>query len=212
MAFLYTLQIKCFGKMEKFLKNKKKIIVILFVLLLVVMVYFFKNPLNAKQNEPTQVAMTKSTENNINPASNDEIFEFGYIDEVNMEELLKYNVPVLIDFGADYCQPCKDFDVTLKKIKELYGKEIIIKKVDIEEHPDLAEEYGAYLIPMQLYFYADGKPYVPSKNLSLNMELIANDDNEHILTKHFGGSSYGKMMLILNELGAETPADEDTFD
>src|ERR1051326_1087586 len=57
------------------------------------------------------------------------------------QEVLKSEVPVLVDFWAEWCGPCKMIAPHLDRIAEDYGDKIRIRKVDIEEERGLAEKY-----------------------------------------------------------------------
>lgn len=81
------------------------------------------------------------------------------INEKNFEEgVVKKSskIPVLVDFYADWCFPCKVLSSTLEKIaKELEGK-IIIAKVNVDEATTLAEKYQIMSIP-NVKLFKNGK-------------------------------------------------------
>ena len=72
------------------------------------------------------------------------------------QEVLKSDVPVLVDFWAEWCGPCKMIAPHLDRIAEDYGGKIKIRKVDIDEERDLAEKYRVESIPT-LMFFKEGK-------------------------------------------------------
>jgi thioredoxin 1 len=72
------------------------------------------------------------------------------------QEVLKSSTPVLVDFWAEWCGPCKIIAPHLDKIAEDYGDQIKIRKVDIEEERGLAEKYRVESIPT-LMFFKEGK-------------------------------------------------------
>lgn len=72
------------------------------------------------------------------------------------QEVLKSEVPVLVDFWAEWCGPCKMIAPHLEKIAEDYSGRAKVVKVDIDEERALAEKYRVESIPT-LMFFKDGK-------------------------------------------------------
>jgi len=67
------------------------------------------------------------------------------------EEVIKSNIPVVVDFWAEWCGPCKNMLVLLEEIEKKYDN-IKIVKVDIEKDQILAAEHGLKSIPTVLVF------------------------------------------------------------
>lgn len=63
------------------------------------------------------------------------------------EEVLKSNKPVLIDFYADWCGPCRMMSPIIDQIAEEMPDEIKVGKVNVDENQELAMEYGIMSIP-----------------------------------------------------------------
>jgi thioredoxin 1 len=69
----------------------------------------------------------------------------------NFEEVvLKSNKPVLVDFWASWCSPCKMLLPTLDKLSEEVGDDVLIVKVNVDDNVGLAKDYGVRSIPTLL--------------------------------------------------------------
>ena len=67
------------------------------------------------------------------------------------------NIPVVIDFWAEWCGPCKMIAPTLEKISQEYTGKILGGKVDIDDNQELAEQYHVRSIPTLMVFIG-GEP------------------------------------------------------
>lgn len=68
------------------------------------------------------------------------------------KEIINSERPVLIDFFAAWCQPCKIQSSVLNSVKENVGEKARIVKVDIQNYPQIAAEYGVRSVPTLLIF------------------------------------------------------------
>lgn len=68
------------------------------------------------------------------------------------KELIASERPVLIDFFATWCQPCKVQSSVLNSVKENVGETARIVKIDIDAYPAIAAEYGVRSVPSLLVF------------------------------------------------------------
>lgn len=121
---------------------------------------------------------------------------------IDLDALKAYGLPIIIDFGADYCAPCREFYPVLETINaEMQGK-AIIKFVDTEKYSDIASAYPLQVIPTQVFFNSDGTPYVPSDSIDIDFTMYSSKDtNEHIYTVHEGGLTVEQMRAILEDMG-----------
>lgn len=69
----------------------------------------------------------------------------------NIEELMATGKPVVIDFSATWCGPCKRIAPLIDTLAEKYADRAIIGKTDIEEEEDLAMKYGIRNVPTVLF-------------------------------------------------------------
>ncbi|RKM57948.1 thioredoxin [Butyrivibrio sp. CB08] len=73
--------------------------------------------------------------------------------EANFEaEVLNSDIPVLVDFYADWCGPCKMMMPTVEKMAETYDGKIKVGKINADDNGDLAAKYGIMSIPSFLIF------------------------------------------------------------
>ncbi len=75
------------------------------------------------------------------------------IDTANFEsDVLQSETPVVVDFWAEWCGPCKMIAPSLEEISEEMGDKVKIAKVNMDENPDIAAKYGVRSIPTLLMF------------------------------------------------------------
>lgn len=77
-------------------------------------------------------------------------------DEAFEKTVLESSLPVVVDFWAPWCGPCKMVAPILDKIADEYSGELIVAKVNTDENPEWAMKYGVQGIPTMLLIY-DGK-------------------------------------------------------
>ena len=67
-------------------------------------------------------------------------------------EVLKSNEPVVVDFWAEWCGPCKMIGPALEEIAGLLGDKVKIVKLNVDENPATAQKYGIMSIPTLMLF------------------------------------------------------------
>ncbi|MFV0624781.1 thioredoxin TrxA [Sphingomonas sp. ac-8] len=72
-------------------------------------------------------------------------------------DVLDADKPVLVDFWAEWCGPCKMIGPSLEEISDELGEEVTIAKLNIDENPDAPGKYGVRGIPTMILF-KNGQP------------------------------------------------------
>ena len=76
-----------------------------------------------------------------------------HVTESNFEEeVVNSDVPVLVDFWAEWCGPCKMIAPILDEIAKEYGEKLKICKIDVDSNPEIAPKFGIRGIPTLIMF------------------------------------------------------------
>ena len=73
-------------------------------------------------------------------------------DDTFDQEVIKSDIPVLVDFWADWCAPCKMIAPIVEELAEEYDGKVKFAKLDIDSNPKVATTYGIRSIPTLLIF------------------------------------------------------------
>lgn len=67
-------------------------------------------------------------------------------------DVLSADKPVLLEFGAVWCGPCKMLEPVLEEIAEEKGESVLVAKVDVDHHPEIAGNYNVLSVPTTILF------------------------------------------------------------
>ena len=88
------------------------------------------------------------------------------------EEVVKSELPVLIDFWAEWCGPCKEVSPILEEISTEMSDSIKIVKVNIDQNPNIPSQYGVQSIPT-LIIFKKGEVVATKIGMSSKNELLS---------------------------------------
>lgn len=186
------------------MKNKLWIKILVPVLIVAVIggIWIIKNSTeNTTDNASTSQGGTALPDN-----LKDTDFSLRETEAVDFAALSEYGLPIIVDYGADTCIPCKEMAPILEKANKEFQGKAFIKFVNVWDYPDAANNVPVQVIPTQVLFNADGTPFVPSDELAKEIQFDMyshKNTGEHIFTVHQGGLTEEQMWAILKEMGVE---------
>jgi len=74
------------------------------------------------------------------------------INDSNFEEIIGQETPVVVDFWAEWCGPCKMISPIVDKLMKKYEGKVTIAKLNVDENDDSCQKYGIRNIPTILFF------------------------------------------------------------
>jgi len=167
-------------------KNVKVIIVLSFVLISVATVWVVKNTLD------NRTALSGG-----NPD-----FALNVTDSLDLDQLKSYGLPIIIDFGADYCQPCRELAPTIEALNEELQGKAIVRYIDVEKYPNFADGFPISVIPTQIFIDSSGNPYTPKDASAIPLKMYADQNTGKLaVTAHEGGLTKDELIVILKEMG-----------
>ncbi|MFK7781142.1 thioredoxin [Psychroserpens sp.] len=93
-------------------------------------------------------------------------------------EIINQNKPVLVDFFAEWCGPCKMMSPILKEVKSGLGDKVSIIKIDVDKNQSLAAKYQVRGVPTFLLF-KDGKQIWRQSGIIQKEELLTIVSNNY---------------------------------
>lgn len=90
---------------------------------------------------------------------------------MTFNELISSEKPVLIDFYADWCAPCRAMKPILDDVKTRMGEDAKIFKIDVDKNPAIAQAFGIMSIPTLMVF-KESEPVWRKSGMASSSELI----------------------------------------
>ena len=89
----------------------------------------------------------------------------------NLQSILNDSKPVLVDFFAEWCGPCKVQAPVLKEVKSDIGDSVRILKIDVDKSPAIAQQYQVSSIPT-LILFRNGQPVWRQTGVASKQQLV----------------------------------------
>lgn len=123
----------------------------IFLCLIALMVLTACNNNSEQNNKSADISLTTQKEKSTN---RDSASEQGKWEK---QTTIMTNKPMVVDFFATWCGPCKQLAPILDEIEKNHKGEVIFKRVDVDQEPDLAQEFRVEAIPLLLFITPTGE-------------------------------------------------------
>ena len=176
-----------------------RIAVVSVIILVIAGIFIFKTVNNKGEvTAPNTTSQTQNGSSNSYPLK---------ITKTDLEEIKAYGIPTVIDFGSDSCIPCKQMAPVLETLNTEWQGKAAVQFMDVWKYTDGVQDFPVSVIPTQVFFNADGTPYVPSDSIQNSIEGLTmytdKTTGEHVITVHQGGITEEEMRQIFAEMGVE---------
>ncbi|MFQ5763176.1 MAG: thioredoxin [Candidatus Bathyarchaeia archaeon] len=84
-------------------------------------------------------------------------FDITILDSNNFQQTITSGKPVLVDYYADWCGPCRFMEPVFEKVASKYAGKVVFARINVDQNPQIASEYGVFSIPTFILFDG-GKP------------------------------------------------------
>ncbi|MEM2237178.1 MAG: thioredoxin [Candidatus Caldarchaeum sp.] len=97
------------------------------------------------------------------------------LSDLNFKQFISSHSFVVVDFWAEWCAPCRAIAPVVKELAKQYAGKVVFGKLNVDENPHTASEYGIMSIPT-LLFFKNGRPVdmvvgaVPKRYLELRIQ------------------------------------------
>lgn len=186
-------------------KHFIKIVIPIIIVAIVGAIWVFKNanvlqlPVVANNLNPASDPVSASAHSDENPD-----FALHFTGNIDLVKLQEYGLPIMINFGAKTCEPCREVMPILEELnRELQGK-VIVKYVDIAEYREFAAQFPFTLVPTQFFFDQEGKPFMPQDAEKMKLILHYNEDTGELkYTSHRNRMTKEEILAVFKEMGVE---------
>jgi thioredoxin 1 len=101
------------------------------------------------------------------------------MDDTYATQVEQSALPVILDFGATWCGPCKKLEPILDQLSGELGEKVRFLKIDVAEAPETAKKYGVMSVPT-VVFLKDGQ------KVHQFVGLESKEKIQKLITQHFG--------------------------
>lgn len=194
-----------------------KILIPLAIIVVIIGIYFFKNgfpsqgdsgagriPEVGQESAQEGQGMANGSSSDSAGASSEEGLVGLELSSIDIDALTSQGLPLMLDFGGQGCTYCEKMRPDLETIYVAAQGKALVHYTDVWEHPENADGFPISAVPSQVFFNADGTPYVPSENSGVSFSLYnSKDTGEHTLTIHTGMLTEKEMRTIFADMGVE---------
>ena len=106
-----------------------------------------------KQSDGNDSSKDNVTEQVEAPVSTPEESEDGW----GKQNTIMGAKPMVVDFFATWCGPCKQLEPILKEVEQNHKGEVIFQRIDVDQEPELAQEFRIEAIPMLMFITPEGE-------------------------------------------------------
>ncbi|MDQ2854985.1 MAG: thioredoxin [Acidobacteriota bacterium] len=107
----------------------------------------------------------------------------GEVSDASFEkDVLQSDRPVLVDFWAEWCGPCRAIAPTVEAVAEKYSTTARVVKLNVDDNPGISQHYGIKSIPTLILFRA-------GKEEERLVGAVSKDGISRIIDKHLGGAA-----------------------
>lgn len=102
--------------------------------------------------------------------ANEHVLEFS--SDNWQKEVVQSETPVVVDFWAPWCGPCRALGPTIDRIASQFAGKVKVGKLNVDDSPDVATNFGIVNIPRVLIFKGDGPPKKTFVGITSENELV----------------------------------------